>query len=531
MAIEKFNIVLPPEIAYDEAHLLRHLCRIKGLNPSDTTGMRILSRSIDARQRQIKVQLSAELYVGENKPALTYPEPQYRDVTTSRHQVIIVGSGPAGLFAALHLIEHGIKPIVFERGNDVSQRKRDIALINRNVALNPESNYCFGEGGAGTFSDGKLYTRSNKRGDIHRVLEIFHYHGAADNILFESHPHIGSDRLPSIIKHMRQTILSCGGEFHLGSKVDKLLIKDGRAIGCRAANGIEHTGDAVILATGHSAHDIYEMLLNQNLTLEPKGFAIGVRVEHPQALIDSIQYHREDRGQYLPAASYRLVTQVDGRGVYSFCMCPGGHIVPATTTANLCVVNGMSASHRNSPFANSGIVVEVRVDDIYKSFDNYKELKGLQYQKTCEGKAEIECRLMASRSHTEVKFQAPAQRLADFVEGRFSSTLPQCSYVPGIISTPLHKCLDKPISERLQQGFRDFGKKMRGFLTNEAVIVGMESRSSSPVRIPRNPDTMEHVACERLYPVGEGSGYAGGITSSAMDGINAANKIIQLIKT
>ena len=518
MATQKINIVLPPEIAYDEERLLRHLCRISSVSPADVGGMRILSRSIDARQRQIKVQITAELYVGEPKPALSYPAPEYHDVTAAKHSVVVVGSGPAGLFAALHLLEHGVKPIILERGADVSQRKIDIAQINRNVALNANSNYCFGEGGAGTFSDGKLYTRSNKRGNIHRILEIFHYHGAADSILYEAHPHIGSDRLPSIIRHMRQTILDCGGGFHFRAQVERLLIKDGAVIGCRTTDGGEYHADAVILATGHSAHDIYGMLLEQGLPLESKGFAIGVRAEHPQALIDSIQYHRAGRGPYLPAAAYRLVTQASGRGVYSFCMCPGGHIVPASTEPELCVVNGMSASHRNSPYANSGIVVEVRPEDIPAEFTKHGALAGLMYQRHIER--------LARKAAKGQPFAAPAQRLADFCKGRLSATLPQCSFVPGIVSSPMHEWMPEGIRTRLQMGFSDFDRKMRGYMTREAVIVGVESRSSSPVRIPRDGDTLQHIACQRLYPAGEGAGYAGGITSSAMDGINVAQKII-----
>ncbi len=509
---------LSPHDAFDASRLRRRLIELAHADEASVTGLRLVSRSVDARQRNIKVNVKAQVYVNEPMPDVAYEAPRYRDVHGVRHSVIIVGSGPAGLFAALHLLENGVKPIVLERGNDVTERKRDIAALCRNIELNSDSNYCFGEGGAGTFSDGKLYTRSNKRGDISRVLQIFHHHGAADNILYEAHPHIGSDKLPAIVKHIRQTIIDCGGEFHSKTRVTDIIIREQRAVGCVTAQGGEYIADAVVLATGHSAHDIYRMLINHHMPLEAKGFALGVRVEHPQELIDNIQY-RQQRG-ILPAAAYQLVTQVQGRGVYSFCMCPGGHIVPATTDASLCVVNGMSASHRNSPYANSGIVVEVRVEDIPQHYASRGALAGLYYQRDVERMA----RRAAEQGNT---FAAPAQRLADFCHGKISASLPSCSFVPGLVSSPIHQWLPQPVGQRLQQAFRDFDDKRHGFLTNEAVVLAVESRSSSPVRIPRDTQSMEYLGCKGLYPAGEGAGYAGGITSSAMDGINVAQKIVE----
>ena len=437
----------------------------------------------------------------------------FQDVHQAKRSVVIIGAGPAGLFAALTLLEHGIKPIIYERGKEVSERKKDIALLNRNEGLNPESNYCFGEGGAGTFSDGKLFSRSKKRGNMQRVMELFHYFGAPDTVLYEAHAHIGSDKLPGIIKRMRECILEHGGEIHFETCVTSLKEVTGY--------GLQVTETPIILAIGHSAHDTYRMLAKEGVKLETKGFAMGVRAEHPQSLINKLMYHSTNV-EYVGNASYSLVTQVDGRGVYSFCMCPGGHIVPAGSEAGSCVVNGMSASHRNSPYANSGMVVQINPEDI----PGDDPLRGLAFQEELE-------RLAWEQAVTGYGLQvtgnpAPAQRLKDFVEGKASKDLPACSYLPGIVSSRLDEWLPAHIGKRLQQGFRDFDKKYPGFLTNDAVIVGVESRSSSAVRIPRDPETLQSVSTPLLYPCGEGAGYAGGITSSALDGINAALKIAEL---
>ena len=445
--------------------------------------------------------------VPKDAPIPLYTPPMFQDVHNASRSAIIIGAGPAGLFAALTLIEHGIKPIIYERGKEVRERKKDIALLNRNEGLNPESNYCFGEGGAGTFSDGKLFSRSKKRGNMQRVMELFHFFGAPDTVLYEAHAHIGSDKLPGIIKNMRECILEHGGEIHFGCRVDslrdfRLKIEDLRF------------KTPIILAIGHSAHDTYRMLAKEGVKLETKGFAMGVRAEHPQSLINKLMYHSTNV-EYVGNAAYSLVTQVNGRGVYSFCMCPGGHIVPAGSTPDSCVVNGMSASHRNSPFANSGMVVQINPEDI----PGDDPLRGLEYQEALERLA---------LEHGGPQAQAPAQRLKDFVEGRASKDLPACSYLPGIVSSRLDQWLPAHIGKRLQQGFRDFDRKYPGFLTNDAVILGVESRSSSAVRILRDPETLQSVSTPLLYPCGEGAGYAGGITSSALDGINAALKIADL---
>lgn len=440
--------------------------------------------------------------IPKDAPIPLYEPPVFQDVHNATRSAIIIGAGPAGLFAALTLLEHGIKPIIYERGKEVSERKRDIALLNRNEGLNPESNYCFGEGGAGTFSDGKLFSRSKKRGNMQRVMELFHYFGAPDTVLYEAHAHIGSDKLPGIIKSMRECILAHGGEIHFNLRIDDLRFND-----------FIQSKTPIILAIGHSAHDTYRMLAKEGVTLETKGFAMGVRAEHPQALINRLMYHTTNV-EYVGNASYSLVTQVDGRGVYSFCMCPGGHIVPAGSEAGSCVVNGMSASHRNSPYANSGMVVQINPEDIPGS----DPLRGLEYQEALERLA---------FEHGGPEAQAPAQRLQDFVEERESKSLPSCSYLPGIVPSRLDQWLPAHICKRLQQGFRDFDRKYPGFLTNDAVILGVESRSSSAVRIPRDPESLQSISMPNLYPCGEGAGYAGGITSSALDGINAALKIAE----
>ena len=481
---------------------------------------RVVKRSVDARQKQLKVNLTlltneqGEL-VEKDAPIPLYDAPIFQDVHHAEHSVNIIGAGPAGLFAALTLIEHGIKPIIYERGKDVTERKKDIATLNRNQGLNTESNYCFGEGGAGTFSDGKLYSRSKKRGNMQRVMELFHHFGAKDNILYEAHAHIGSDKLPRIIRAMRECIIEHGGEIHFGTCISTL------------SPFVLSANNPTILAIGHSAHDTYQMLLDEGVLLEDKGFAMGVRAEHPQALINRLMYHdpSPELIQILGNASYSLITQVQGRGVYSFCMCPGGHIVPAGSALNSCVVNGMSASHRNSPFANSGMVVEIRPEDLVSIVQEFRssgiqdfKLKGLAFQQYLE---------QLAYKHGGQPSMAPAQRLKDFVESRYSKTLPTCSYLPGMVSSRLDEWLPAHIGKRLQQGFRDFDRKYRGFLTNDAIILGVESRSSSAVRIPRDPDTLQSISTPGLYPCGEGAGYAGGITSCALDGINVALAVIR----
>jgi len=482
---------------------------------------RIIKRSVDARQRELKVHLT----VCNKSEEFPYEKPVYQDVHNANKVVHIVGAGPAGLFAALTLLEHGIKPIIFERGKTVSERKKDIALLNRNEGLNPESNYCFGEGGAGTFSDGKLFSRSKKRGNMQRVMEIFHHFGAPDSVLYEAHAHIGSDKLPAIIKAMRECILSHGGEIHFCEKWSlSPLTCSAESTSCSSSAASYKL--PTILALGHSAHDTYRELFQNGVKMQAKGCAMGVRIEHPQSLINDIFYHHQPQSiiDLVGNASYSLVTQFinpsihQSIGVYSFCMCPGGHIVPAGSSSESCVVNGMSASHRNSPYANSGMVVELHPEGT--------AMDALDYQENLEHLAWLAVNHQSSISNQQSS-AAPAQRMKDFVEGKESTTLPPCSYLPGIVPSRLDEWLPEPIRSGLQQGFRDFGKKYSGFLTNEAVILGVESRSSSPVRIVRDPETMQSVSHPWLYPCGEGAGYAGGITSSALDGINAALAIIK----
>ncbi len=481
--------------------------------------MRIVRRSVDARRGKVRMNLCVELYVDDEST----PEPlhiEWGDVSHAR-QVVIVGAGPAGLFAALRLIERGLRPVIVERGKEVSARKHDIAALNRNLRLDEDSNYCFGEGGAGTFSDGKLFTRSKKRGAWRKMLEILHMHGASDDILFESHPHIGTDRLPRIIAAIRETIKSAGGVVLTGKRVSSLIVERGSARGVVTSDGDRIEGKAVILATGHSARDIYRMLYRQGIELQAKPFAMGVRVEHPQELIDRMQYRMPSRGEWLPAASYSLVAQAGGRGVYSFCMCPGGFIVPAATSAGESVVNGMSPSGRNSQYANSGIVTEIRLEDTAPYMEKYGVLAGLHYQ------AELE-RLAHAAASGGVT--APAQRLTDFVAGRTSQSLPRCSFNPGLTATDMKSWMPDTIYRPLAEGFRAFDRKMRGFVTEEAVVVGVESRTSSPVRIPRDPATLEHPAAAGLFPAGEGAGYAGGILSAAMDGERVADAVANRLK-
>jgi uncharacterized FAD-dependent dehydrogenase len=508
----QLQLTLSPEQAHTPELLKQAAAKALGIETDRVSSVRLTRKSIDSRGGFPKINLAADIFTdGEQQVPDTVPL-QYETVD-GKPEVIVVGAGPAGLFASLRLIELGLKPVLVERGQPVGDRKRDIAAMIRGNAVNPESNYCFGEGGAGTFSDGKLYTRSTKKGDVRRILSIFHYHGAQDEILFETHPHIGTDRLPQIIKSMRETILGCGGDVYFGAKVTALETAGGKVTGVRLQDGRFIQGKAVILATGHSARDVYSFMHESGILLEAKGFAMGVRVEHPQSLIDSIQYHRKERGDFLPAASYNLVEQIEGRGVYSFCMCPGGHIVPAATSTGEVVVNGMSASHRNSPFANSGLVVEIRPDDLGE-YARHGVLAGLYFQQYLEE--------LAFFNNGGKGLVSPAQRVADFVKGKLSGSLPECSYLPGTISSPLHFWLPEHISSRLRQGFRQFDRKMKGYLTNEAQILSVESRSSSPVRIPRDRETLQHIQIGGLFPCGEGAGYAGGITSSAIDGENCA---------
>lgn len=483
--------------------------------------LRITKRSIDARQRRVMVNLSVKLWVDEEPENISLINPLNYTPVNGDRQAIVVGAGPAGLFAALRLIELGIRPIILERGKDVDSRRKDMARISRENIVDPDSNYCFGEGGAGAYSDGKLYTRSKKRGSVDKILNILAQHGASEDILVDAHPHIGTDRLPAVIKAIRNTIIDCGGEVHFSSRVTELIIENSEAKGVRTADGKAFFGP-VILATGHSARDVYNMLMKQNITMEPKGLAIGVRLEHPQMLIDQLRYHsREGRGKYLPAAEYTMLTRVDGRGVYSFCMCPGGFIIPAASAEGQLVVNGMSPASRGTRWANSGMVVEILPEDIPDGNTTEETVLKMMHMQE-----RIERTFWEEAGRTQ---NAPAQRMDDFVNSRPSADLPSTSYPPGIHPARIDRLLPKGIARRLQEGFKDFDKKNRGFLTHEAVLIGAETRTSSPVRIPRDNEALSHISIRGLYPCGEGAGYAGGIVSAAIDGDRVAEALAATI--
>ena len=507
------QLSLTPIQAHNSENIQEAISQQLNIPKENISDFRLLKRSIDARKRKVKIQIKAEVFINEKIPQNVI-ERNYQDVR-NKQEIIVVGSGPAGLFASLKLIEHGLKPIILERGKDVQSRRRDIAAINKKHIVNPDSNYCFGEGGAGTYSDGKLYTRSKKRGSIKSVLETLVYHGAREEILVDAQPHIGTNKLPKLIASIRDTIIKSGGEIYYNNKVTDFIIRDNTIYGVVTEKGDKILGKSVILATGHSARDIFFLLQNKNIAIEAKPFAVGVRIEHPQKIIDQIQYSCKDRGAYLPAASYRLAEQVNGRGIYSFCMCPGGFIVPAATAPGEIVVNGMSPSKRDSKYANSGIVVEVKNEDLIP-FQQYGSLAGLYYQMSIE---KIACE---AGQNLQI---APAQRMTDFVKNKISPKLNNTSYQPGIISTPLHELLPEAISLSLKKGLKYFDKKMKGYFTNEANILGVESRTSSPISIPRFKDTLQHIQIKNLYPCGEGAGYAGGIVSAAIDGERCALKI------
>lgn len=545
--IEEYQIRILPEQAASEEGIKRYLSKEKGIDVRTLNQVRVLKRSIDARQRTIYVNLKVRAYINEFAQDDQYIHTEYPDVS-SRPRVVVVGEGPGGLFASLRLIELGYRPVVLERGKDVRERKKDLSNITKTQKVDAESNYCFGEGGAGAYSDGKLYTRSKKRGSVDKILNVFCQHGANTNILADAHPHIGTDKLPRVIENMRNTILQCGGEVHFQTKMTSFIIDGGKVIGVEAVNlqtGAEETyRGPVILATGHSARDVYRYLAASRIEIEAKGIAVGVRLEHPAHLIDQIQYHNKNgRGKYLPAAEYSFVTQVDGRGVYSFCMCPGGFVIPAATGPQQLVVNGMSPSNRGTAWSNSGMVVETHPEDVASFVQEHQAV--LQSDASLSSSAEEEV-LSPDSPLTMMHFQqivekqcwqqgnmkqtAPAQRMADFVNNRLSYDLPKSSYAPGLISSPLHFWMPSFVSKRLQEGFKTFGKNAHGFLTNEATLIAMETRTSSPVRILRDPDTLQHVRLQGLFPCGEGAGYAGGIVSAGVDGERCAEMCAEYLK-
>ncbi len=514
--IQELQLRVSPRTASSMGDIAQHLTRHHDIPAQSIQGIRILKRSIDARQRQVVVNLKVRVYIDEPMTQDYLVPPIDYNPVDGKRQAVVVGMGPGGLFAALRLIELGIKPIVLERGKDVMKRRIDASRIQREGIVDPESNYCYGEGGAGAYSDGKLYTRSKKRGSVERILGIFVQHGAREDILIDAHPHIGSDRLPGVIKSMRETILRCGGEVHFETRVTRLVVEDSKVTGVETSGG-EHFDGPVILATGHSARDVYQMLYDSNITVEAKGIAVGVRLEHPQRIIDQIQYHSVlGRGDYLPAAEYNFVTQVDHRGVYSFCMCPGGFVVPAVSEPDGLVVNGMSPSNRGSHWANSGMVVELHPEDLPEQYKKHGELAMMMFQQ------EMERRAFAEAGNTLI---AGAQRMKDFVDGKSSRNIPPSSYLPGVQPSRLDIWMPPFVANRLRKGFKVFGKNARGFLTNDAIVIGVETRTSSPLRIPRDNMLMHHVAYQGLYPCGEGAGYAGGIVSSAIDGERCAEAL------
>lgn len=545
--IEEYQIRILPEQAASEEGIKRYLSKEKEIDVRTLNQVRVLKRSIDARQRTIYVNLKVRAYINEFAQDDQYIHTEYPDVS-SRPRVVVVGEGPGGLFASLRLIELGYRPVVLERGKDVRERKKDLSNITKTQKVDAESNYCFGEGGAGAYSDGKLYTRSKKRGSVDKILNVFCQHGANTNILADAHPHIGTDKLPRVIENMRNTILQCGGEVHFQTKMTSFIIDGDKVIGVEAVNlqtgGEETYRGPVILATGHSARDVYRYLAASRIEIEAKGIAVGVRLEHPAHLIDQIQYHNKNgRGKYLPAAEYSFVTQVDGRGVYSFCMCPGGFVIPAATGPQQLVVNGMSPSNRGTAWSNSGMVVETHPEDVASFVQEHQAI--LQSDASLSSSSEEEVRspdspltMMHFQQIVEkqcwqqgnMKQTAPAQRMADFVNNRLSYDLPKSSYAPGLISSPLHFWMPSFVSKRLQEGFKTFGKNAHGFLTNEATLIAMETRTSSPVRILRDRDTLQHVRLQGLFPCGEGAGYAGGIVSAGVDGERCAEMCAEYLK-